>query len=438
MTMAPFNMTELLGRLMGNESVELLRRLGRLAFDRETSAYVVGGVVRDALLGIASQDLDIVVEEDGTGFAESAAGELGGSVKAHTRFGTAIVVLPGGRKIDVASARSESYERPGALPTVASGDVEQDLKRRDFTINSMAVSIAPAEFGELVDLYGGARDLEQGVLRVLTDRSFADDPTRVLRGVRFSARFGFPLEEDTERLLRQAVRDDALSTVSGERIMNEIELILKEREPWPAVERLAEWGILDSIQDGWNPGPGLRRAFERIDELGSDPRRSDAFALDHWWRVLFLAMIEPLEPRLRDAVLERLRAGRALRDLAGALETFETRARETLSSLEEPRPSAIYRSLAGIPHDVLALRTALEGESDLTRRTELYISRLRVVRPSLDGGKLAELGVPEGRAVGVILDRLLDARLDGAVTDEREERELAAELAKDLDALNNS
>jgi len=438
MTMAPFNMTELLEKLTGKESVELLRRLGRLAVDRETSAYVVGGVVRDALLGLANQDLDIVVEGDGTGFAESAAGELGGSVKAHTRFGTAIVVLPGGRKIDVASARSESYERPGALPTVASGDIERDLKRRDFTINSMAVSIDPARFGELVDLYGGARDLEHGVLRVLTDRSFADDPTRVLRGVRFSARFGFALEEDTKRLLKQAVRDEALSTVSGERIMNEIELILKEREPWPAVERLAEWGILGSIHDGWEPGPGLRRAFEGIDELRTDPRRSGAPELNQWWRVLFLAMIEPLEPCVRDAVLERLRAGRALRDLAGALEAFEKRARVTLSSSEEPRPSAIYRSLAGIPHEVLALRTALEGECNLTRRIELYVSRLRLVRPSLDGGRLAELGVPEGRAVGAILDRLLDARLDGAVSSESEELELAAELAKDLDALNNS
>ena len=225
------NITDLLLARMPRENVEILRRLGELADRRGSAAFVVGGVVRDILRDIHTCDLDVVVDESAVDYAQAAAAELGGTVKTHTRFGTAILVVPPGRKIDLATARSEAYERPGALPVVAAGGIREDLERRDFTINSMAVRINERGFGELLDFHGGRDDLDAGVLRVLTDRSFEDDPTRILRGVRFASRFGFEFEATSERLLRDCVRAGGVATVSGERLMNEIVLILREPTP---------------------------------------------------------------------------------------------------------------------------------------------------------------------------------------------------------------
>ncbi|MBD3347702.1 MAG: hypothetical protein GF400_00720 [Candidatus Eisenbacteria bacterium] len=436
MKMAPRNMLNLIENLLGEEAVELLRRLGEIGVGCGAPPCVVGGVVRDALIGIANQDLDIVVEGDGETFAARAADELGGSVKAHTRFGTAIVVLPDGRKIDVASARSESYERPGALPRVEPGSVEQDLLRRDFTINSMAVRVDPQRFGQLLDLYGGRKDLEDGVLRVLTDRSFVDDPTRILRGVRFSARFGFRFEKRTERLLREAVRNDTLATVSGERIMNEIVLILQEREPWPPVARMIDWEILTSIERSWRGGPELEATFTGLATLLREEPLADAVPEEERWSVFLLAMIEPLSPDERQAVLQRLRAGRTLRRLASGLARAESPATREVLSAGSSSPSEVYGTLEGVPPEALALRLALSGETREATRIRLYLSELRHVRPALDGTDLAELGVGEGREVGLLLRKLLEARLDGTVTNDEEERALAERLSNNLDAGN--
>lgn len=432
------DITSQLESTLGDESVALLRKLGELSDERRTAAYVVGGVVRDALLGIPNEDLDVVVEENGDEFAARAAERLGGSVKAHTRFGTAIFVTAGGRKVDVATARSEVYERPGALPTVRRGDIREDLKRRDFTINSMAARIGREGFGELLDFYSGREDLEGGVLRVLTKESFVDDPTRVLRGVRFAARFGFILEKESERLLRKAVREGNLSTVSGERIMNEICLILQEREPWPPVHRLIEWSILPSVESRWTTDARLERVFDGIAScLASAPCDRLVDPADVW-RLRLLAMLAPLAPRDRMAVLDRLRAGRRLRELALALESFESRALPVLSSARALRPSEIYAAAAPIAEEALVLSLATGHGAAVDGRVSAFLSDLRGARTSLDGDDLARMGVREGRRMGEILGALLDARLDGAVTTDEQERALAERLAKVLDEREKS
>ncbi len=432
------NMTELLTSRMPRESVDLLRELGELADRRGTSAFVVGGVVRDILLDIPNYDLDIVVDEPGESFAAHAAEELGGSVKTHTRFGTAILVLPGGRKIDIATARSEAYERPGALPVVSPGGIREDLKRRDFTINSMAVRINKSDFGTLLDYYSGVKDLEDGTLRVLTDRSFEDDPTRILRGVRFSARFGFDFDKDTERLLKACVREGGLSTVTGERILNEIILMLKERRPWQPAARLIEWGILPAIERGWTVPDRTGATFGEIERLLSTGLESGVIEKVEPWSVLFLAVVEPVSPERRDAILERLRAGRRLRELVRDLRSFELGPIEVLGSDAQIRRSDIHRTAAPIAPEVLILRMAKRAGSRAAGRIALYFSELRGVRPSVTGEELVALGVPEGPGIGKILAAILDARLDGAVSSDEEEQALAARLAKELDAGNKS
>ncbi len=432
------DITALLESTLGSESVSVLRRLGVLASEFGTSAYVVGGVVRDALLGISNEDLDVVVEERGEAFAGFAAERLGGSVRAHTRFGTAIVVLPGKRKVDVATSRSEVYERPGALPTVRTGNIADDLRRRDFTINSMAASIGDDDFGRLVDLYSGRDDLRRGILRVLTDASFVDDPTRVLRGVRFAARFGFALEERTETLLREAVDSGGLSTVSGERIMNEIALILREKESWPPVERLIEWGILPAIEASWEIGHGVESVFAGIEKCLRTAPCEGIVAAEDEWMLRLLAMLSPLAPGARRDVLERLRAGRRLRELERSMESFESAALQALASDGPLSRSAVYEAAEPVAAEVLILELASGRGQAVDKRIATYLGELRGTTTSLGGADLAALGVREGRAVGEILAELLRARLDGRVTSESGERQLAALLAKNLDARKNS
>ena len=432
------DVTDLLISRMPRENVELLRSLGELADRRGSSAFVVGGVVRDVFLNIPNEDLDVVVEEPAEEFAQAAADELGGAVKAHTRFGTAILVLPAGQKVDLATARSEAYERPGALPTVAPGGIRDDLRRRDFTINSMAVRINRRGFGTLLDLYSGSDDLRNGRLRVLTDKSFEDDPTRILRGVRFAARFGFEFDEKSERLLREAVREESLGTVSGERLMNEIVLILRDRRPWPPVSRLADLGVLTAIDGVWSVPGNLGRTFGQIDGLLSVEPRPGVVDSSDAWMVYFLATLEPLPPVARARILDRLRAGKRLRGLEQHLETLETRSLRTLAAERELRRSEIYHAAAPIDPLALVLGMATRAGTRAAERIALYLGRLACVRISVTGDYLSGLGVPEGPAVGGILAAILDARLDGAARDEDEERALAERLAKNLDARNKS
>lgn len=411
--------------------LQLLRALGALADERGTTAYVVGGVVRDFLLGLPNYDMDVVVETDATDFAEAAAALLGGSVKAHTRFGTVVLVLPEGRKVDLATARSEVYERPGALPTVTPGTMESDLKRRDFTVNSMAVVLNPDGFGTLLDPFGGRRDLGERILRVLTDVSFEDDPTRILRGVRFCARFGLSIEPVTEALLRRAVDERRTGTVSGERLQNELKLILSGDDPWPPVFRLIDWGILSGMVEGWEPTMAVRATIVEVDRLlsGADEIGDPA---PERWLTLFAALLQPLPPAVRDRVVERLSTGRRVRRLVGELAEFERDVLPALSADENPLPSGLHKMLKRFSSETLLLARAAAPGSPIAERVALYSSRLLGTATELTGSDLAQMGVPEGEAVGRILGVLLDARLDGGVSSVEEERALARGLAETL------
>jgi len=411
--------------------LELLRSLGALADERGTTAYVVGGVVRDLFLNVTNFDMDVVVETDVGDFAEAAAALLGGSVKAHTRFGTVILVLPGGRKVDLAAARSEVYERPGALPTVTPGGMESDLKRRDFTINSMALVLNPDGLGTLLDPFGGRKDLEDQVLRVLSDVSFEDDPTRILRGVRFCARFGLSMEPVTEVLLRRAVSERLTDTVSGERLLNELKLILSENDPWPPVFRLIDWDILSSMVEGWEPTKAVRATIVEIDQRLSGTDEVGEPAPERWLTLL-AALLQPLEPAVRDRVVERLSGGRRVRQLARELAEFERDVLPALSAEEDPLPSNLYGMLKRFSSETLLLARAQSPGSAIADRVALFTSRLAGTTTELTGNDLAELGLLEGKAVGQILAALLGARLDGEVSSVEEEEALARRLAETL------
>jgi tRNA nucleotidyltransferase (CCA-adding enzyme) len=230
--------------LLPEEAYKALHEIGRLAEEHGLRAHAVGGFVRDMLLGRRNLDIDVVVEGDGVAFAEAAAGELGARVKVHRRFGTAVLVLSRTLHLDITSARTEYYTRPGALPTVERSSLRQDLFRRDFTVNAMAACVNAECFGAIADPFGGLRDLERGTLRVLHSLSFVEDPTRVLRAARFERRFGFSMDSATEGLARRAVEMGVIDEVSSARIREEMLDIIDEDSPSAVFERLDDLGVL--------------------------------------------------------------------------------------------------------------------------------------------------------------------------------------------------
>jgi len=402
------------------EHREAIERLGRFAQERGLRAHVVGGFVRDMLLGRENLDVDVVVEGDGVAFALAAAEEFGYRVKVHRRFGTAVLVASRTLHLDVTSARTEYYTRPGALPTVERSSLRQDLLRRDFSINAMAACIDPELFGAIADPFAGLKDLERGALRALHSLSFVEDPTRVLRAARFEARFGFRTDPSTEQLAREAIGMGMLDEVGGARLREEILDIIDETSVVAALRRLDEFGALARVlpegADITRTLAAVEGAVEGFDVLSGVlarvPRRRVALIAalagtaaghaecERWLRRLHFGR-EYAEPAL--AAVGRGRAVmRALRDRRGM------------------RDSRLYTMLAGLPGETLPF---IWGTGDETSkgRIERFVMELAGVRPAVSGRDLIEMGFEPSSAFSAILERALDDRLDSRAVGREDE-----------------
>jgi len=257
---------------IGNELRRLpvlpvLRDAGICAEEMGFGAYAVGGLVRDLFLHRDNLDIDVVIEGDSIAFASRFAADHGARLTIYTRFKTATLVFRGGFKVDVAMARTETYDRPGALPLVRPGSIRDDLFRRDFSINTLAICLNPGQFGVLLDPFGARDDIEGKSIRILHRASFVDDPTRIFRAVRFAKRFGFRIEDNTGILIRDAISAGLIEVLSGHRIASELRLILQEEDPPPIVQCLEELGILSRVKGRGKGHKGVRTLLRRIDEV---------------------------------------------------------------------------------------------------------------------------------------------------------------------------
>jgi tRNA nucleotidyltransferase (CCA-adding enzyme) len=400
------------------ERVRRLPGMERLlkALDGLPATYLVGGWVRDLLRGeLPERGPDLTVEGDAPLVARALADRLGGEVREYERFRTAIVRI-GDVEVDLVTARKESYDAPGALPRVEAAALREDLARRDFTVNAMAIGLKGDDLGHLYDPHGGLSDLDAGLLRVLHDQSFRDDPTRLLRGVRFEARLGFGFDPDTEVLAREAVASEALETVSADRSGRELVKILEETEAPTAVRRLKELEIHTALHPALDPDPEqVASAALGAVTLGANRVTSELAAmvvenpqeLDLWVAAL------PLEARDRDAVA---RAARVAPRLCTAL-------RE-----REHTPSELRALLGSEPPEALALALALGAPSEPVLR---WATSLSTVGLEIGGDDLLEAGVPEGPAIGRALEETLRRKLDGLVDGRDEELETALALARE-------
>ena len=429
---SPFrrNIKGLLRERLPDHVFAVLEWAGELAERTGVTVFAVGGFVRDLLLGRPNLDLDLVVEGDGIAYARALGAEVKAAVKAHERFGTAVLIFPEGFKLDVATARTEYYEYPTALPTVERSSIKKDLYRRDFTINTLAIRLNAGRFGDLIDFYGGQHDLKEKTIRVLHSLSFVEDPTRVFRAIRFEQRFGFKLGKETLTLIKGAAKMDLFHRLSGSRLMEELILLFSEEEPRKAIARLAELDLLRFINPSLKWSPRLEALLKAVEDaldwhtLLYLDRKMDA------WVVYFMALMEVAPDKTVKETLKRLpvpeRQAGKIRE--GRFNSYALLRR--LAKRPPLKPAETYRTLLGLADEVLLILIAKTKSESVKRQISAYLTTYQHVKPSLTGEDLKKLGLKPGPLYRKILDRLLDARLNGEVKSEADERDLAKKIAK--------
>jgi tRNA nucleotidyltransferase (CCA-adding enzyme) len=413
----------------------LLQRAGDAAERTGVFVYVVGGFVRDLLLGRRNLDVDLVVEGDGIAFARALAGETGAQVKAHERFGTAVLVFPDGFKLDVATARTEYYEYPTALPTVERSSIKKDLYRRDFTINTLTIRLNTPRFGELLDYYGGQRDLSERTIRVLHSLSFIEDPTRVFRAVRFEHRCGFHLGKETLALIRGAVKMDLFHRLSGARLLEELILLLSEDEPRRIVGRLNELGLLRFIHPALKFSSRLNDLLKSVEDVLQWykvaslkwPRGAPARAEP--WLLYLMALLEVLPAKAITETIRRLHVPGGAADKLKSSHGAGRRLARRLGG-KAIQPADAYDALHGLPEETVLFLMASSKSEAVVQHVAAYLDTYRYIRPSLTGEDLKAMGLKPGPQFKTILDRLLQARLNGHVRSPAEERDLVKRIAK--------
>lgn len=429
---------ELLSKRLPSALLDVLLAARDAANRLGFSLYVVGGFVRDLLLDTPTLDLDLVVEGEAIAVAQELGRTLGVRVRSHSRFGTATVVLDGRLgpglpdSLDFVTARTEFYEHPTALPEVERSSIKQDLYRRDFTINTLAICLDRDRYGELLDFYGGERDLNEGVIRVLHNLSLVEDPTRILRAVRLEQRLGFRIEPRTTELIADAL--DLLDRVSGERLRRELELSLDEKCAAAIIRRLDELSVLPHLDPALRYDDWIEAKFTRaIDLIASTPpvpegqRSADYSALDQ--RPVLLAL---LTYRLTDQELQRFVNRLRFRLVIGDYLREVHRLQALLPQLEQPdlRPSQLYAMLQPYSMEAVMTLSIAADSPGVLDRLRLYIETLQRVQLHVTGEFLKQRGLPPGPAYREILQQVLAARLDGEISTPAEEEALAESLLR--------
>lgn len=417
---------------------QLVQAASTAAGELNMPLYFVGGLVRDLLLDKPLTDIDMVVEGDAIKLVRKLQAKFGGDVRSHARFGTAKWLLSPAvwqnvapetldddvpAAIDFVTARTEFYTRPSALPEVERSSIKLDLHRRDFTINTLAVRLDGAHLGALLDFYGGRRDLDQGFIRVLHSLSFVDDPTRILRAIRLEQRLDFTIEEHTATLMQAAL--PMLDRVTGDRIRHEIELALRESQPTAVLQRLAELKVMAQIHPDLLWLDAAAEAIGRAQELVEEPQWRETLQGESPAFIYFALWLLPLSLPVQTAVMGRLKVRKSTREDLIAINQLLA---ELAVLPANVAPSRLVQALGAYPLRGLLVARAAVADATAAGQIERYFREWRHVRTILDGNDLLALGLKPGPQIGRLLEQLLVARLDGAVSDEAGERQLLQEL----------
>ncbi len=425
------NVSEKMQECFSHSTMSLLRHIGILSKSFGYKAYLIGGTVRDLLLGMENLDIDIVIEGDAIAFGEKLAHELHGTIVSHKRFGTSTVTTPEHVKIDFATARKETYEKPAALPTIEPSSLKDDLIRRDFTVNAMAISLNDHEFGHLIDFFDGTGDLSRKSIKALHDKSFVDDPTRILRAIRFEQRLGVTIETHTANLIHKSIEKEVYKKLEEPRLRDEIILILKEKEPFRIIKRLDEFRALKIIYRYLKINKHLHGVINSIDKAclwyqDNSPRKR---SIEKWLIYLMVLFDEvSYDGTLYFCNKFEFKRGERLRIMS-----YKRNGRKILKTLDSKRkilPSKIYRLLEPLSHEVTLLLMAI-SHSDIGKgRIMEFFHKYNGMRPSVRGDDIKALGVKAGPHFAKIMDKILYRKLDGILKSKEEEIEYARKLAK--------
>ncbi|OPY73415.1 MAG: Multifunctional CCA protein [Syntrophorhabdus sp. PtaU1.Bin058] len=416
------NVRRLMEERLDDETMKRLTGIGALADTMGYHAYLVGGFVRDLLLRDENYDIDVVIEGDGIAFAEELAKHLNVKVRPHKEFATAKVIYKDGFKVDIATARLEYYKAPASLPVVEHSSLKLDLHRRDFTINTLAISLNKNTFGELIDFFGAQRDIKEKTIRVLHSLSFVEDPTRVFRAIRFEHRFGFKIGKHSLDLIKNAVKLNFLARIRGKRVWVELELILQEDGVEKILKRLQELDL-------------LRFIFPSI-EFNKDKERlfSQMQAVYKWYELLYqgrpvdkvqyylLGLVEHMDP---GEVLEFCKKLEVTEKVRKKTTENTERLREVLARLTMGIPvmkkSEIYRILEPLSKEVMLFIMAKTRSEEMKKTISNYITYGDSFRPFTTGADLKKMGIQEGPVYKEILERLKDAKVDMNLKTKEEE-----------------
>ena len=394
--------------LVGSHAFEIVRRI---AVDDDWKVYLVGGPVRDVILGQDINDLDFGIEGDALSFSRVIARELDGEVIDHPQFMTTSVIAPD-IKIDLATSRKETYAGYGILPQVVPGSVSDDLARRDFSINAMAIPLWQ-EHPKLLDPYGGLIDLNARLIRVLHGKSFNEDPTRLFRAIKYESRLGFSIATDSLSMMFSAVENEVMSMVSGARIRRELELIFSEPTALAIISRSQALGLIKAVHKTWMNAPFR---FEKLEELKDKLHHDPMSGL--------VAICWDLPNTDAELLITRLSMSRIWADVVR--DTVRLRSLESKLSSERMPSSLIYALLDSISYSVLQTGKILTDNPVFLSRLALFTDTLMSVSPFLSGDDLLSLGVPEGPIIGNILGLLREQKLDGKITTEIDERKFVS------------
>ncbi len=423
--------------------LKILKIAGEIAQDLNFKAYLVGGPVRDMLLGEKNIDVDIAVEGNGIKFAKVLASKLKSRLTCHSRFGTSTIFLADGNKLDIATARREKYPYPGSLPKVVASIIKEDLKRRDFTINAMAIKINSECFGELVDYFGGLKDLNKGKIKILHDRSFIDDPTRILRAIRFEQRYNFSIQKDTLKKLTQASRESYLTKVTPQRIISELKLIFEEENPKIYIKRLA-WlcclKFIYPIRENVSCGVYSKRKFSKnlyqlFDKVKITLDWYDCYKkreIHKTWLIYFLILMDGLKLKDTKEICKKFNLSKENSQTLLSVKEIGDKAVELLNSKQKPRPSEIYQTFSRLSEEALIYLVAKSNTVRAKRRMKDYQKRLRKIKLSVNGNDLKAFGLTPGPSFNKILQETLLAKIDGKVKNKKEEVDFLKGTLKNL------
>lgn len=427
------NVKSLMRNRLPKEAYSLLEKAGYLAQSMGLVVYAVGGFVRDILLSRPNLDIDLVVEGgNGIDFAKALAERLNGRVKAHRKFKTAVCILPDGQRVDVATARLEYYQQPAALPTVELSSIKMDLYRRDFTINAVAVHLNPGTMGDLVDFFGAQKDIKDKLVRVLHSLSFVEDPTRILRAVRFEQRFGFRIGGQTQRLIKNALQLKMFNRLSGSRIFHELQLIMDEEDPLPCFIRMDELGLLEAIHPDLVLNANKIKLIMELEKVHNWYKLLFIEPPCEPWKLFFLGLTLGLDRDKAAGIVKRLNLSkRDERDFLSLREMVGDAQGRLMFWLQNSRPlSELCSILDHLPIEGPLFLMARSQKEHVRKMISQVIVTYRFMKPDVTGDDLKKLGVKIGPRFGIILDKLRVAKIDGKAPDRESQLALAERLAK--------